>query len=504
MKQLGIALGIALAFLAGTGCKRSQVGAKTALQVQLWAEPASLDPAYAEDGVALRVLGNVMDGLVGVDSQGKIEPRLAASWTVSADGLKYSFQLRPEAAWSDGIPVLASHFVDALHRGRDPKTGANFAELLQPIRDVRAEASDRLVIELSRPAPYFLGVLAHPIAVPVRPELTNGKPWGGSTPSTGPYKIGYHRIDDSILLSPNEYYWGSRIPGKAVSRPVMMRIVPDEATAMRLFETGKLDILVRFPALEAERLRKMGRIQVDPFLATYYLAFNTKKAPFTDRQVRRAVSAAIDRVGLVKVLGMGEQPARSWISPGLEGFMPGSDPSAVLADATRAMKGKKLPPFEIGFDSTSRNSLILEKVQADLKARLGVDVRLEGRDWKSHLKRIATDTPAVYRMGWQATFLDPLPSLQLFTSRSPNQFTGWSSPEYDRLVDRIAGLAPGTERAALVRKAQEILVDREAVIAPLFHYVQAHALSPRITRFQVDPFGVIRLQEVEVGVPPQR
>jgi oligopeptide transport system substrate-binding protein len=516
MRTLASAFLIACLILGGAGCKRSKVGAGTALQMQLWAEPVSLDPALAEDGVALRVLGNVMDGLMGVDSQGNLEHRLASGHTFSPDGLRYVFQLRGEAAWSDGVPVLAKHVVDGILRGLDPKTGAKFASLLYPIRGardfntgkgprekvgVRTEGHDKVVFELEKPAPYFLSVLSLQIATPTRPELTSVKYWTEKTPVTGPYKIAYHRIDDSILLAPNEFFWGTPVQRKAPTRPVMLRIVPDESTALNLFESGMLDILIRFPATETARVQKLGSLKVDPFLATYYLAFNTRKAPFQDRQLRRAVSGAIDREGIVRILGSGEQPARSWISPGLEGFIPWSDPARDFADSVKVWKGRKLPKVELGFDATARNSAILEKVQADLKTRLGLELSLEGRDWKAHLKQVSTDAPSLYRMGWQATFPDPLPHLQVFTSDSPSNATGWKSAEYDALVERVAALAPGQERAALVRRAQEILVDREAVVVPLFHYVQSHALSRRILKMQVNPFGVIRFNEIEMASP---
>ena len=79
---------------------------------------------------------------------------------------------------------------------------------------------------------------------------------------------------------------------------------------------------------------------------------------------------------------------------------------------------------------------------------------------------------------------------------NPNNHSGWSNVEYDRTVELIARLEPGVRREAAIARAQEILVNREAAVVPIYHYVQNHAVSARVGGFRADPFGVIPLREL--------
>jgi oligopeptide transport system substrate-binding protein len=239
-------------------------------------------------------------------------------------------------------------------------------------------------------------------------------------------------------------------------------------------------------------------------LATYYLSFNFRKPPFNDRIWRRAVAGAVRRDELVRALDGGDEPARGWVPPGLEGNLPYSDPApeyaADMAEARRrgsAFAGAGAKPLSAVYDTSARNTLVMEKVQADLKRALGLRLSLGNLDWKTYLKTVQTDPPPLFRLGILAPFLDPIQILEVFTSKSPFNYLKWSNVAYDRLVERIADLKPGPERQSLIRQAQSILVDREAVVVPLYHYVQNHAVGPRIEGFRANPFGVIHFDELK-------
>ncbi len=514
-KTVGFAL-LALVLLPACTRKGPGADAKFALQVQMANEPVTLDPSLAEDGISMKILANVMDGLMCHDGQGKLRACLAQSFKISPDGKRYEFTLRPEAAWSDGLQVTADHFVAGFRHTLDPATGSKLAPLLYPIQGaqaynqrkatmgtlgVRADG-EKLIIDLERPTPYFPEILTLPLAGPYRSE-----PWTEKSPVTGAYRIGHHRIDDHLILEANDYYWGRPVDHKVFNRPVMLRVVPDESTALSLFQSGKLDILTKVPALDFKRLKESGQLRVDPFLATYYLAFNTRKPPFNELQARRAVAGSIRREEITQVLGTGEKPARSWIPAPLEGAVPYEDPSPVFADSVKAYRashdvGNKMVQagsIVASLDGSTRNTLILEKVQSDLKKNLDLAITLNPLDWRSYVKSLAVDPAPIYRFGWLAAFNDPISHLQVFTSRNPNNYTGWSSTAYDALVDKIASMPSGSARVDLIHRAQSLLVDREAVVVPLFHYLQIHAVSARVKKFQVSPFGVIRFDEIGMG-----
>jgi oligopeptide transport system substrate-binding protein len=234
-----------------------------------------------------------------------------------------------------------------------------------------------------------------------------------------------------------------------------------------------------------------------PFLATFYIAYNLKKAPFNNKELRRAVSGLIRREEIVQALGTGEIPTHSWIPKGVEGTYRGKiDFSKSIA----AMKKRNLGYVDVvaAFNIGQINSLVMEKIQYDLRKDLGIKLKLLSMDWKSYVKAIQTDPPAIYRYGWSVPFLDPIMMLEVFTSNSPNNFSKWTNARYDRLVDEIRSLPSGAERARLIEEAQKILVFDEAAIAPLYQYVQNTAVSPRIKRFKPSVLGVVLGRELRL------
>lgn len=494
-----------LGFLFFAGCSRGcGAPSERALQkqnqvitIQLTGEPVSLDPSLAEDGLSLRVLSNLMDGLVGFDSEGKLRNLLAESYRISEDGLHYAFTLRPGAKWSDDRPIQAQDFVFALKRAMKPGSGSLLAELLRPIQEVSVK-DGKLVIDLKQATPYFLQVLALPVALPLREDVLIGNDdhWPWDAPSTGPYKFAAYQPGRRLLLEKNDNYWGKK-PSISL---LNFLIIQDESTGVNLFETGQVDILSRVPTADLERFKKKGWIHQDPFLATYYLTFNARKPPFNDREMRRAVAGVIHRDQIVAALASGETPARSWVPRGLEGYIPYSDPAPVFAGSVAAGK-KKLggQTVQAIFDSGSRNAMIMEKVQNDVKEGLGLQLELTNLDWKSFVKAIHTDPAPIFRMGWLSPIHDPIVHLQVFTSSNPNNTSGWGSPQYDQLVAEIGRMSPGSARDKKILEAQKILVDEEAVVIPLYHYVQNTAVSSRVRGFRINPFGVIRVDELSLS-----
>ncbi len=485
----------------------------TPIRFQVYSEPVSLDPSRVEDGNGLRLVANLMDGLVGYDGAGQLRFLLAESVKTSEDGLRYEFVLRPGAKWSDGAPIEASQFVTALRRALDPATGSKLADMLYPIRGaravarreipltqlgVRALAPDRLMIELEHPLPIFLEVLTLPQAMPLREDVlaANQGKWPLSAPVTGAYRIAASRFEQMLLLEPNDQYWDVRAP-----HPVQLTVVQDETTAARLYEQGKIDVLTRIPALEYGRMKQLGKLVSFPMIATYFLAFDVRKPPFDQVAWRRKVSAAIDREGVTQALGSGEPPAWSWIPRGLEGAITDRELPPLLKAARKNVDlalAAKVPPIGITFDSSGRNSLILEKIQDDLKRVLGLRVSLEPADWKTHVRRMREDTRHLYRFGWLAPFVDPISHLRTFTSDNPNNYTGWKNAAYDALVEKIVRTPRGPAREALIRQADLKLVEEEAVVVPIYHYVQDYAVSNRVTGFRAAPNSVIRFAELRI------
>lgn len=448
-------------------------------------------------------MAQLREGLAGYDAQGHFVLELAQSYKISQDGKRYEFTLKPELKWSDGVPFKAGDFVFGIRRALSPSSGGRSADQFKVLQSV-SEENGKIVFELKEANPYFLHILTLPAALPVREDRlreTQGKWSEEKAPGTGAFRFGAYEPGKHLLIERNPFYYGK--PAKVGH--VDFLFIQDESTGLNIFESGGLDIMTRVPVADVPRLRPTGMLRSDPYYATYFIGFNTKKAPFNNRDFRRAVSGAIHRQELVRGLATGEQPAHFWMPPGFWPSQP-NEPTqgenSIYADSLTKVRAQleknPLSSVAASFDSGARNTQIMEKIQNDLLQELKLKISLTNLDWKTYVRSVQTDPTPIYRMGWQAAFADPMTFLNVFLSSSVNNYTGWKSPEYDQLVAEIRKMEPGPKRDEKIARTQKLLIEEDAVIAPIFHYVQNHLISKRVSGFQVNPYGIISFKDISL------
>lgn len=443
---------------------------------------------------------------MGFNGRGELVKRLAESVDVSADLKTYRFKLRAGAQWSDGAAVEISQFRTAIERALLPKTGSKLSGFLRWIEGAQEFSEGKaanvsgietkgqeIVFRLRKPISFFDQVMALPMTYPLRKEIldANQGKWdplrGKNIPTNGPYRIRSSAPDQEIFLEA-----ARSLPEKA-PKEIRFRIVSDEATSSTLFEQGSLDILGRIPLHDQKRFQERGLVKTVPYQATAFLAFNLKKKPFDRVEYRRALGTALRRAELVRAMGTGETPASSWIPQGAEGFYPFRGEGSAGVPAPK-WKGE----VRLAFDAGARNSLVMEKLQSDLKAGLGWDVRLRNLDWKPHVSAVYSDPEMVFRFGWSSPMQDPAVFFLPFLTGDPFSFVHYSNLTYDRLVEEIFAMKPSKDREAKMIEAQKILVERDAVVVPLYHYVSSYAVGPRVLKYEISPLGVTLFEEVEM------
>jgi ABC-type oligopeptide transport system substrate-binding subunit len=487
-------------------------GERSLLSFHLNSEPVTLDPSRVEDGLGVRLIVNLMDGLTGFNSRGELTKRIAKSIDVSADQMSYRCVIRDDATWSDGVPIDASQFQIGIERALKPETASKLSGLLKWIEGADAYVAGKttsvsgihakgkeIEFRLTKPISFFDQILALPVAYPLRADVlaANEGKWdplrGKNVPTNGAYRIRSSTPDQEILLE------AARPIPAAAPKQVLLRIVTDESTASTLFDQGKIDVLTRIPAFDQKRYEEKKIVKSVPFQATFFLGFNLKKKPFDRVAFRRALAGAVKKGELVRLLATGEEPAASWIPKGYEGFYPFKADSEGRDVEFAGSKVASREEIRIAFDSGTRNAIALEKVQADLKEGLGWKVRLKNMDWKSLVYSIGHDPEMVYRYGWSSSLKDPAAFLLPFVTKDPFSFSGFSNARYDRLVDEIVSMRPSPEREAKIIQAEKILLNEEAVVVPLYHYVTTYAVGPRIQKYEVSPLvGVTLFEEVEL------
>lgn len=466
------------------------------LQVQLSSEPTQFDPLFLEDGSGLKLSANVLGTLFWYDGKGERQKGLLKDYSVSRDRKTYTFRFRPGLKWSDGQPFHAEHFLLALKRlTEEPIKGAlsNLYPLID-LKQSRVVSPEIAEVVLRAQDEQFPNLLTLPPFAPIRPDLIESyqKKRTPVVPTLGAYEGVDYKRDSHVLLKKNPHFYAAN---EVQIDEVKVRFITEESALLGLLKAGSIDILTRVPALQYEGIVRLARVVEVPVEAVTYLAFNLRKPPFHQTAARIAVRDAIGfdkRVEVAHLLRSGDQGARTFLPAILD---PSGGRSELLPPPVRT---KSPLQFALQSDKSSRNDLLLEFVQNEIKKELGGKVRLETLDWKAHYARLKSDPAEMFRFGWQNPVSDPSIVYDVLTSKSPNNFTGWSNADYDEKVALLRQESRRVKRSKLIRELEEIL-RREAPVIPVLHQVLRFGVSKRVSGFRANPFGVILFRELRLN-----
>lgn len=461
-------------------------------------DPGSLDPALAEDLHAFNVLADLYEGLLAFGADGMPVPGVAERWSVSADGLVYRFELRADARWSNGQPVTAEHFAHGIRHVLRDGSDAPAGFLLEPITRVHAESARRFVIELQRPAPWLPAVLAMPVASPRLPG-THDRSSAFADPEAfvgnGPYLLEDWTPGGVLRLRRNPTY---RDAASVAIEAVHYLPVTDPVAEYNLYRSGALELTATVPPPEFPRLRRErpDELHVSPGLGLYYLAFDTTEPPLDARQLRRALSLAIDRERIVGMLDRGEIAACGLVPPSVQGHAgaraawcgPSRDEREREARAALAASGfgETPPAILLTYDSGDVHEAIALALRAMWQEVLGMEVELRQLEWKAFLdQRGDRKSWQVMRFVWVGDYDDASAFTDLFASGSSQNLPGYSSRHYDGLLVAAAQTSDADRRQRLLGEAEQILLD-DHPIAPLYFMTNKHLVSARVDGFRAN------------------
>ena len=480
-------------------------------------EPQTLDQAQTSINIEAFILKDLYEGLTIYDAAGKIIPGAAESWTLSDDGVTYTFKLRENAKWSDGSPVTAQDFEFSFKRVEDPKTAAKYANILYPIKNaeainngkaevatlgVKAVDDKTFEITLERPTPFFLELLAHQTALPVSKASVerNGadfvKP--GTMVSNGAFKLVSHVPNDSLVVEKNENHWDA---ANTKLDKVIFYPIDDQAASVRRFEAKEMDLVFNFSADQIERLRGTykDQVHVSPTLATYYYAFDSSQAPYDDVRVRQALSMAVDRDFLAKEIYSGSQiPAYSLVPPGIATYRePSKADFATLSQLDREDKalelmkeagygeGGKPLEIEIRYNTNPNHERVATAVADMWKNTFKAKVTMTNLDVSSHYAYLQEGGKFnVARAGWVADYADAenFLALNLSTNKTFN-YGKYNNPEFDALMQKSYAEENPEARSKLLHEA-EALLSRDQPVAPLLTQADLWLVSNRVSGWE--------------------
>jgi oligopeptide transport system substrate-binding protein len=307
------------------------------------------------------------------------------------------------------------------------------------------------------------------------------------------------RLNDKVRLRKNPRYWDA-----VHTRTELIDLLPTASpnTALNLFETGLADVIWdkdMAPLELMDVIKNRPEFHPFPFLGTYFYRFNATRKPFDDARVRQAFALATDKERLTRKLTFGgERAAAHFVPDGVANYQ---SPSGLGFDPERARqllaevgfpRGKGFPRVQYMFFSSAGGARLQERIGVELQQMwrevLGVEIELrqiERKIFYNAQSRLDYDVAA---SSWVGDYNDANTFLDLFTSMSGNNRTGWKNARYDSLLEQANRLANIGERARLLSQAEALLVEEQVPVVPLYFYAgftyydatKVHGIYPNV------------------------
>jgi len=424
------------------------------------ADPRSLDPAYIDDGESSKVVVNMYEGLLryAPDST-KIEPSLATSWSISSDGLAYTFHLRKGVKFQDGTDFNADAVKFNIDRQIPPKVTADMPEsslVWGSVKDVEVKDENTVVINLSAKNSAFLANCAMSQAAPmVSPTAIqkNNNNVSADPVGTGPYKFVSWKKGDSITLVRNDDYWGT----KAKTKNLIFRVIADNSARVLALTNGDVDMIDGIDATAVDQIKSAGDVlNTTEGMNINYMAYNTTTSTFKDPAVRKAFSQAINRDELVKNLYQGYATPASTILPSfVPGFsadvkQTGYDEAAAKAEIAKAgIKTVHMITYSNPRPyNPATGSTLATAIQGYLQ-KVGVTCKIDTYDWTTYKQKVIAGDYDICFYGWTGDNGDPDNFLALLSSNDWSlNVSRWQDPTYIKGIADAVSMPNGAERNA--------------------------------------------------------
>ncbi len=419
----------------------------------------TLDPAAQTTTIVGGMVAMVVQPLVQLNQQGKIAPDLATSWSMSSDGLTYTFNLRPNVKFSDGEPLNAAAVVKSLDRLNAPQTYSSQPGNLKVIKDVTAVNGSKVNVQLKSAFSPFMGAMTQVTAGILAP---NSFDQHGNTLArvqwpigTGPYTYTGRVIGEQLSFGRNPSYWGTK---PAYAKQVY-KVVPDAASREALVRSGQAQVIMTPPPNDLPDLEKSGsgvKVILAPDDRMIGVNINTQdpRVPqLSNPLVRQALNYAVNKTALIQRVQFGAaKPLTAPLASSVFGYCDSTAQNTYNFDVNKAKQLlQQAGATNLNLTLASPNGHYAndyedsQAVAADLEA-VGIKVTVPNPPtWPTYVS-VFNDPPSqmpsdLYLLGWAPAYLDASQADELFQSSEipPGggaNNTGWSSPQTDNLIDQ--------------------------------------------------------------------
>lgn len=534
-KMLAIFLSAALFVTAFAGCGKKKADGIT---VQIGPNPETLDPALNSAVDGGNMLITLFETLLIIDQDNKVQPGQAEKYEVSPDGLTWTFTMRDGLKWSDGTELNAKDFEYTFKRIANTNVAAPYAEtvigMIEGYKDaidsknpekLNVKASDdgkTLTIKLAYPCSYFDKIVAFGTMSPVQKATVekNGDSWA-TKPETyvcnGPYTITEWTPSEKIVCKKNENYKGGWDSSKIVNDKLTFLLLEDSSASYTAYTGGTAQLIKDVPTEEIPTLKKdkKDEFNVDPILGTYYLSMNLNKAPFNNKNVRKALSLAIDRDYVANTVMQGTYtPAYNYVGTGVDDVETGKflenskaanggktyiseDYKANLEEAKKALaeagypEGKGFPTITYSTNDAGYHKALAEYLQQVYKD-LGITMNIDIVDWSSFTPKRRAGEYEMARNGWVMDYNDASNMIELFVSSNGNNDGKYNNPAFDKAMND-SKVADKTAHFAALHEAEKIVSEDYGFI-PVAYYNDFWLQSTSLKGTWHSPYGYWYLQ----------
>jgi oligopeptide transport system substrate-binding protein len=489
---------------------------ENAITVNIAQEPPEMFTVTTTDTVSFSIIRHVVENLVMLDENDKVVPGVAKDWTVSDDGLNYTFNLREGMKWSNGEPVTAHDFVFAWTSLLTPEFAADYAyfgfvfkngaaynagEVGADQLGFKAVSDYQLEVTLENPTSYFVDTLAFGVFAPVNEKAYNefGTAYGTDADKmvyNGAFKMTSWEHESKIVLEKNpDYYDADKINLEKIN----MVMINDSNAILNSFKAGEVDVA----GVNGEQtaLLKTENFPVYTYDdgGTFYLEYNLTDPQLSNANLRKALTYAIDKQAFVdSILKNSSKAAISFTAPPINGlekkFYEEIGPLVPTLDVEKAKEYLEKAKEELGVD-TFKITMICDDgdvpiknaafVQEQLRKNLGVEIEVESMPLKSRLERMSEKDFSLVFAGWGPDYNDPMTYLDMFETGNGNNHTSYTNPAYDELLNKVRTELDTKTRFGYLMDLEKILME-DLPIGPIYWRSRDYILSGKIES------GVIR------------
>lgn len=420
----------------------------------------SLDPHLAVSAGTKEVLFNVFEGLVKLDSDGNLIPAVASAYTVSDDGLTYTFTVRDGIKFHNGQEVTAEDVKYSIERCADTSEGAPLVSAFSDIASVEIPSERTVTITLKSADSEFLSYLTTAI-IPkdYTDQATN--PIG-----TGPYKYVSRSPQENIVLEKNNDYWGTT----AYLDKVTFKIVSDAETVVTDLKGGSIQMFARLTSSQAAELGNTCDLYEGTMNLVQALYLNNDAAPFNDVRVRQALCYAVNPQEIMDMIadGKGEQVGSSMF-PALKKYYDDSLKDTYTVDTAKAKELLTEAGYPNGFNMTitvpSNYQPHIDTAQViveELK-QIGVNATIDLVEWNSWVSDVYKGRNFQSTVvGVDAAYTNARSMLERFTSTSSVNFINFKNDEYDALFAKAIAATDETTQIDCYKQMEGILAKQAA------------------------------------------